>query len=145
MIKVNRAGLAFAVAMLALAPCAPSVASSARHRPRGLAGTWLGASDTRDITRVVVRRDKGGYSIRMWGRCHPTDCPWGETAGLVQRQELDPTLFAVYQPGFKTSNVSLRLTGSDVLTYQFETKFNDNSGRAAMSSEGKLRRTSRRV
>jgi beta-lactam-binding protein with PASTA domain len=47
-------------------------------------GTWVNVdTNTRTITKVQIRRDGGQMAIHMWGKCHPTDCDWGEVTAPV--------------------------------------------------------------
>jgi hypothetical protein len=42
-------------------------------------GTWVNEDeDTPGITRAVIRAEPDTIFVHMWGRCHPTDCDWGE-------------------------------------------------------------------
>ncbi len=42
-------------------------------------GTWLNTNPhTKGITKIVVSRRGGNLYVKIWGKCHPTDCAWGE-------------------------------------------------------------------
>lgn len=41
-------------------------------------GTWVNQDSlTSHITRVEVEEEASALAVRMWGQCHPDDCPWG--------------------------------------------------------------------
>jgi hypothetical protein len=53
--------------------------------PRGDAGSLPGLwrnhdPNTGGITRVDLSQSGSAVQIRMWGRCHPADCDWGQPA-----------------------------------------------------------------
>ena len=110
-------------------------------RPTELVGSWIADDpDTRSLTRVVVRRRGGEYLVRVWGRCHPTDCAWDEAAATLRSDTPKPELSILYEQGFSTKRMSLRVVEPGLLGYRLETTFNDNSGRADQVSEELLKR-----
>ena len=60
---------------LILASSAPQPASS-----DPLVGSWINHDPaTGGVPQVVVRREHEDLLVHAWGKCHPTDCDWGET------------------------------------------------------------------
>lgn len=138
MMRTRRAGACAGMAAMLFA------AAAAAERPIGpaaLLGAWVADDpDTRSLARVRVRRDGGAFLVRVWGRCHPTDCPWGEAAALLRQDMPKPELQMVFEQGFASRRMSLRVVQPDTLAYRVETTFNDRSGRAAQVSEELLKR-----
>ncbi len=33
---------------------------------------------------IVILRKNGNIFVHAWGRCHPTDCDWGESKGRIE-------------------------------------------------------------
>ena len=84
-------------------------------------GSWrnLDAS-TRSVTRVVVQNrcddlrlcdengvctSNGGYFVRVFGKCHPTDCAWGEVKAT---RRADGWILATYAHSWATKYVWLK-------------------------------------
>jgi hypothetical protein len=46
-------------------------------------GAWKNENpDTDNITHFEITQTGGvAHQVHMWGKCHPTDCDWGEAAG----------------------------------------------------------------
>ena len=123
--------------LIAEAPAAadPTLAAA------GLAGEWTAEdADTRSLTRVVVREEGEDTFVHVWGRCHPTDCDWGEATADAELDRPKPRLSATYEPGFATEALSLRLVRPGLIAYRVETDFTDGSGCGHQVSEGLLQR-----
>ncbi len=59
-----------------------------------LVGRWVNArASTRGITKVVISLRGGDLYVKVWGKCHPTDCYWGEVKAYTFAGNLyqDPT------------------------------------------------------
>ncbi len=42
-------------------------------------GTWVNVNpNTRGITKLVITSRRGRVYVKAWGKCHPTDCAFGE-------------------------------------------------------------------
>ena len=47
-------------------------------------GEWINIDeDTRGTSRLVISEKDEGWFINGWGKCHPTDCDWGEVPLLL--------------------------------------------------------------
>ena len=95
-----------------------------------IAGDWRNITTTNAMTRVVVDftcsdvilcdqygNCTGGdsyYSMRPFGKCHPTDCNWGRLRAYSMG---DGWVRSIYNFGFKTSHVWLKTYNYWGLTY----------------------------
>ncbi len=111
-------------------------------------GTWTNADpNTQNIAYVTVAQDPAGLTLSVFGKCHPTACPWGPTQARVYTQRVgeNPTSGAYvitgsYDKGFSATEVVLELQGGARLRYELFTHFKDNSKRSDYFSEGILSR-----
>ena len=103
-----------------------------------MAGDWRNTTSTNAMTRVVVDftcsdvilcdqfgNCSGGdsyYSMRPYGKCHPTDCNWGR---LRAHDMGDGWIRSIYNFGFKTSHVWLKTYNFWGLTYLRVWVYND--------------------
>ena len=56
-------------------------AASANAQKDRFAGTFVNEDpNTGGITRLILDEND---TINVWGRCHPTDCNWGEEAAFA--------------------------------------------------------------
>jgi hypothetical protein len=83
-------------------------------------GRWTNADpNTRSITRVTLRfvcQDQvlngqpfppgPPWYVHLWGRCHPTDCDWGE----VGATQSGGTIHAFYDQGFARRDVWIHMS-----------------------------------
>ncbi len=110
-------------------------------------GDWRNINaNTNAMTRAVVTFECGDvilcdtngnctggqstYRVRMFGRCHPTDCDWGT---VVATNRADGWLLATYHFGFKTSYVWLKTyvySGITYLRVYVDNRFAPGDGRA---------------
>jgi len=108
-------------------------------------GSWYAsAPDTRGIARIDVRRLGDQVLVRVWGRCHPTDCDWGQAPGQpyapAVSEPLWPTadvIIADFDNGAEHTTVVLRAAGG-ALNYQAFTHFSDGSNRSDYHQYGRL-------
>jgi hypothetical protein len=111
-------------------------------------GTWTNADpNTQSIAYITVAQDASGLTLSVFGKCHPTACPWGPAQARVytQRVNENPASGAIaitggYDKGFSASEVVLELQGGSRLRYEIFTHFKDNSRRSDYFSEGDLNR-----
>jgi len=82
-------------------------------------GEWVNAdSDTRSLTRAELRftcQDQilngqpyppgPPWHIHLWGKCHPTDCDWGEVGGETVTIGHRSYIHTVFNQGFATRYV----------------------------------------
>lgn len=114
------------------------------------AGTWVNSDpNTSGVTKVVIEMVcedtpkvvcNGNicsvtytvtprYYVKVWGKCHPTDCYWGRVEG--RRTTANWQNF-FYNQSFATRDVWAQIwSGSDAwLRVIIDTHFTDSSGRA---------------
>jgi hypothetical protein len=91
-------------------------------------GSWRNVdAGTRSVTRVRVNNlcsdlrlcdtngvctSNGGYFVRVFGKCHPTDCDWGEVKATPMS---DGWIRATYARSWATKHVWLKTYGSGPL------------------------------
>lgn len=89
-------------------------------------GDWTNKDfQTRDITRVQIRLDGTNVIAHVWGRCHPTECDWGDATATAKGQ----TLSLTWNQGFVVRTQELTLLADGSLQIVGHTHFTDNSGR----------------
>jgi len=111
-------------------------------------GSWKNVdAETRGLTTLSVRSAGQAVWVHAWGRCHPTDCDWGEVAAtaFAPGVEANPAnhaqkITAVYQTSFSNTLLTLTPSGDDALMADTETRFTDNSGRSSYSATYTFRR-----
>ncbi len=122
----------------------PGTEAAAAPTLAGMAGEWTAEdADTRSLTRVAIRAEGDEAFVHVWGRCHPSDCDWGEAGADADLDRPKPRLSVIYEPGFATEALSLRLVRPGLIAYRLETEFTDGSGRGSQVSEGLMQHKSR--
>jgi len=92
-------------------------------------GTWINEDeDTRGITKIVIRANSQTIFVHMWGRCHPTDCDWGEETTDIA-DAYDDQLSLEWSPGFKIEKQEVYYLDYVRLKVDCHIHFIDNSGR----------------
>lgn len=116
---MNRIRRFAAWTLLSLAAVPAAAPAHALCTSSPLQGTWVSVnSQTRGITRaeiVVGCCDQvlNGQlvcsppdRVRLFGRCHPTDCDWGSVSGHLRTAD-GRGLHAVYDQGFARRDVTI--------------------------------------
>ena len=119
-----REAFSIAIALLVM-PVAMWPVRAAECDPPPLAGVWLSTSP---VTRQVVRAEIGyrcrkgdgsgtsriehDYTLRIWSKCAPRNCPWG--AATVRRDEKG-RLVAEFRQFYSRRIVSLESAGLGLL------------------------------
>ena len=97
-------------------------------------GHWVNIdAGTRGITRVDIRVDADTIFFHMWGKCHPTDCDWGEETTSVSDAD-DGMLSLTWDHGFSIVNQTLSVLEGELLKVEGHTHFTDDSGRSDYDS-----------
>ncbi|MCG6138298.1 MAG: hypothetical protein MET45_27360 [Nostoc sp. LLA-1] len=123
--------LSLAAASLALSTALVSPAMAA---PADFIGTWVNRdSNTRGITRLVITSAGGNkLNIRVFGKCHPTDCDWGSKSLATYGTNVQDTdhkyASANYNKNFANSFLTLGHSGNQIMLQNY-TQFLDNSNR----------------
>lgn len=114
----------YLILMVLLAACVPATGSH-----RNFSGKWIAEdANTRGITRISIRSLFGSIVVQMWGKCHPTDCYWGEGQAIVSETD-GSQLILSWNPGFSSRQQVIRKMDDGRLQVDTFTKFTDNSGR----------------
>ena len=101
----------------------------------GLEGQWT-APTSSGITSVEIQNVDGILRLHAFGRCHPTDCDWGQVAlqtyapGVDQQyKDTVEALSAEFVSGFARTLLLLYPADGDRLRIETFTVFTDSSGR----------------
>jgi hypothetical protein len=95
-------------------------------------GDWTNKDfQTRDITRVHIRNDGGHVIVHVWGRCHPTECDWGDATASIKGQ----TLSVTWKQSFAVRTQELTVLADGSLQLTSHCHFTDNSGREDSDSK----------
>ena len=118
--------------------------------PDTISGTWRNTDpNTRSVTRVDVNWGCAdqvlcpvggscvtpGGSVRVYGKCHPTDCDWGTRTIYVEK---DGWRKATYHHSWATKHVWLRpytFSGREYLRVWVYTNFTQADGRTDYASD----------
>lgn len=80
---------------------------------------------TGGVTRIEIYEHDGKLNVHMWGRCHPTECDWGQTE--AQRLEDEGGVMQVlWTQSFKDETQTLRLLDDGRLEVRSKVHFTDN-------------------
>lgn len=113
-------------------------------------GAWRNVdSATRGITTLQISTS-GVVKVHAWGKCHPTDCDWGEVTGYAYGPSVGSNLTAtahaisaLFTTDFSETIMIIRPFGRDQLEASVFTRFTDTSGRAAFTGTYRLARVKR--
>jgi hypothetical protein len=91
-----------------------------------LDGTWVNQNtETSGITRFQIQQRGNDIFVHAWGKCHPTDCDWGETRALVDKD----SAIVLWDQSFVFRKMSIRLNKRANMIADYISIFTDNSGR----------------
>jgi hypothetical protein len=120
-------GCALGLLMFALLPVIGQTSEAS-----SFVGNWANKDfQTRSITRVQIRLDSTNVIAHVWGRCHPTECDWGDTTAIAKGK----TLSLTWDHGFAVDTQELTLMADGSLQIVGHTHFTDNSGRKDYDSK----------
>lgn len=116
-----------------VSPTRPRQASSSTAT-NPLAGTWTNvAGRDRGIPKLQIAEANGGWTIRGWGACSPTDCDWGTTKLELLGDSVASTSlpygFGKWDQNFKDAYIAVRIEGDELVAELFSI-YKDQSGRA---------------
>ena len=103
-----------------------------------LVGTWVNTAETRSVPKLDVLADGDALQVRLWGRTHPQDSPFGPPDPLRvlsthadggKPPEAQAVAFSTHKADFALVHTTLRLRG-DTLHLEQVTLFTDDSGRS---------------
>jgi len=127
-LNTNRTFLARFLFILIFACCGafPTTADDQTASP--FVGEWCNKDfATGGVTRVHVRQEGTKIIAHMWGRCHPTECDWGESTATID--EDGKILSIVWITNFDVVTQKLTLHADGTLQITGHTHFTDESGR----------------
>jgi len=139
-------GLALSVA-IAAASLAATTPASAQCIDPPQRGNWVNVDpNTRSITRATIEftcvdvvqagvPPPPSWHVTLFGKCHPTDCPWGRVPG---RDGSGGSITATYDQGFATRAVRITRVGAR-LNIRIATDYRD-PGRHDQVSNDRMRR-----
>ena len=97
-------------------------------------GEWCNKDlNTPGVTRVHIRQEGSKLIAHMWGRCHPTECDWGDSAATIE--EGGKLLSITWNQGFKTETQKLKLLPDGTLELVGHSHYTDKSGRGERDSK----------
>jgi len=103
----------------------PPVVEKPRPVEADLSGVWQNKdSQTPGNTKLEIRQHGDKVTVHAWGKCHPTDCDWGEETGTLRKN----TAFLVWDQGFVVRKMTLTLQGND-LTVVTDSTYRDDRPR----------------
>ena len=125
-----------------------STSSGPKHGLSDFTGAWQNAdSQTRGITRLAIRADGANIFVSAWGKCHPSDCEWGEVPAQAFGENISAagganirTISALFKTNFSEATLTIRPGDGSALDVEDMTHFTDNSGRANYASSYVFRR-----
>jgi len=111
----------FFLLVLALLAISVSVAGGAKP----FLGTWINVNpDTGGLTKLVIVQKGAGYTVRGFGKCHPTDCDWGIVNLHFLGYSVTDTDFqwgmATWDHGFKTTTLIINLEGDKMIAVTYD-------------------------
>jgi hypothetical protein len=139
-------GLALSAAIAVLSLAATTHASAQCIDPPQR-GNWVNVDpNTRSITRATIEFTcidvvlagqpvPPSWHATLFGKCHPTDCPWGRVPG---RDGAGGSITATYDQGFATRAVRITRVGAR-LNIRVATNFRD-PGRRDYVTNDRMRR-----
>ena len=119
------------------------VALSANGELQRFAGQWVNVDPaSRGISKVQIETSGEVVRVRVFGRCHPSDCDWGWVTGLAYTAEgVDAELpstasavLATYEHGYSTRVLVIAFDSPTTLSVESFTQFKDRSGRSNVTS-----------
>jgi len=126
---------------LGMADVVSNAIAPGRGSAGALGGVWANENErTSGITRVEIRSRWPGIEVKMWGRCHPTDCDWGSPYSNDRSGVASGQMSLVWRPGFALKNQELKLLPDGRLEIVTHTHFTDNSRRRDYDSKDYFRK-----
>lgn len=119
----------FVIAVLMESLFSGCVASHTNIATSPFVGQWCNKDfNTRGITRVHITQVGNGLKVHMWGRCHPTECDWGEVTGTLD--EGGRVIAVTWDQSFVVRTQKFQIKPDGALAVTTHSHYTDNSGRA---------------
>lgn len=105
-------------------------------------GEWLNVDEnTCGTTKLMITKDENQWFIHGWGKCHPSDCDWGQEPLLMVAENCGDKSFthgfAIWKSSFATRYMTLKIE-NNFLLMETVNVFKDNSGRSNYISTEKF-------
>jgi len=92
-------------------------------------GTWVNEDEgTGGVTRIVIRAESDTIFVHMWGKCHPSDCDWGEETTNIDDAN-DNQLSIEWNSDFVITTQVISYVCDGLLKVKSHNHFIDDSGR----------------
>jgi hypothetical protein len=122
------------LALTFLMPVTPSPSANIKQ----FAGKWVNTNpNTRGLSTLQIEVRGRRLRIHAWGKCHPSDCAWGQAIGTahapsVQANQLETVeaVTTLYITSFSQTILIIRPIEGDQLRVESFTRFTDESSRA---------------
>jgi len=73
-----------------------------------LAGDWVNENaSTNNVTRLFIAVEGSVVTVYAWGKCSPTDCPWGPTTASTSAWGSAQQIVAFWDQGFATQTQTI--------------------------------------
>jgi hypothetical protein len=92
------------------------------------AGEWTNKNPESGIVRVRIGQQLDKAAVQIWGRCAPSDCPWG-VAFTAASDASRGTLQVEYDQGYDIKQATLKVGQAGRLEVKTKVHFTDDSGR----------------
>ena len=97
-------------------------------------GEWCNKDfETRGVTRVHIRQEGTKLIAHMWGRCHPTECDWGDATAALE--DGGNVLSLTWKTDYNTVTQKLKLLADGSLELVGHTDFTEKEGREDYDSK----------
>jgi hypothetical protein len=102
-----------------------------RNELAGLDGDWINEdANSGGITRFSIQHHGDEILVHAWGKCHPTDCDWGEQKALVDRD----SAIVIWDQKFALDRMVVKLNTSSKLNIDEVRMIGDLRGRRDIHS-----------
>ncbi|MFZ3148681.1 MAG: hypothetical protein WA137_06530 [Methanothrix sp.] len=127
--------------LISLSTCTASLAQ--------FAGDWSNVdTNTGGITKLSIAISGDSADVHVWGKCHPTDCDWGDVTAFAFAPDVSSdlvsqarALMAIFVTSFSETTLFIKPQGSR-LSVQSYTRFTDGSGRSNYASSDVFQKNS---
>lgn len=93
--------------------------------PVDLVGTWLNSDvSTEGLTKLSAVTKDNYISIRAYGKCHPTDCDWGE---IAISSDSNVPIVAVFESRLSTRKLIINFLSKSSIDVRAITTFKNRS------------------
>ncbi len=128
-----------------------SFSSSTFANLSGFVGDWRNVdTNTKGVTRLLIKKQGAQLSMQAWGQCHPTDCDWGTVRAYGYGPNVSANLnataqavSAVFKPSHAQTLVIVHKAPNKRIRAEVLTRFTDGSNRTNYRNVYTFARTQR--